>query len=50
MSSVGIQAGGEICESVEDVEGSWPRGSNEWTKTLCSRGTNKGPVAKTTVS
>ena len=28
-----IQSGSEICESVVGVEGSWSRGSNEWTKT-----------------
>ena len=32
----GIQAGGEICESVRGVEGSLPRGSNEWAKTAVS--------------
>ena len=35
-SSVRIHAGREIRESVVGVEGSWPRVSNEWTKTAVS--------------
>ena len=35
-SSIEIRGGGEICESVVGVEGSWQRGSNEWTKTAVS--------------
>ena len=33
-SSVGNEAVGEICESAVSIEGSWPHGSNEYSKTV----------------